>query len=183
MFRNMRVILREKKPDDAINDYKWKTDPELAKLDACQPLTMPFNEYVFLYVSELQLSPLVKHEFSIETHNGEHIGNCAYYNVNRFRREAEIGILIGNRDYWDKGYGKEALVLLIDYTFGKYNLKRVHLKTLEWNIRAQNCFLKCGFNHCGKKKTAEHTFILMELPGTEWETAKTNLSFIHSKSS
>ncbi|MDD4923814.1 MAG: GNAT family protein [Dehalococcoidales bacterium] len=175
MIENIRIMLCKKQLDDAVNDYTWKTDPELARLDACLPLDMSFNEYLFLYINELQMSPVVKLEFAIETLNGEHIGNCAYYNINRFKGEAEVGILLGNRQYWNKGYGTEAMILLADYIFNRHNFKRVYLKTLDCNIRAQNCFLKCGFTPCANKKLDGYNFIVMELSRERWQSLRENI--------
>jgi RimJ/RimL family protein N-acetyltransferase len=176
MIKNRRIILCKKQLDDAVNDYSWKTDPELARLDACPPLDMPFNEYLYLYINELQMSPVLKQEYSIETSNGVHIGNCAYYNVNRFKGEAEVGIMLGNRQYWNQGYGTEAMILLVDYIFNKHNFKRVYLKTLESNVRAQNCFLKCGFTNCGKKKQDGDNFIVLELQREKWQSVRETLT-------
>jgi RimJ/RimL family protein N-acetyltransferase len=170
MITNSRIRLCDKQVGDATNDYAWKTDPELAELDATTPLNMTFNEYLFMYLGELQMPTTTRHEFSIETLNGEHIGNCAYFNINRFKAETEVGILLGNRQYWGKGYGTEAMTSLVDYIFSRYNFRRVHLKTLDYNIRAQHCFLKCGFNPCGQKKLNNYLFILMELPRERWQT-------------
>jgi RimJ/RimL family protein N-acetyltransferase len=183
MLDNMRITLCNKKLEDAVNDYAWKTDPELAGLDACQPLDMSFKEYLFLYISELQMSPVIKYEFAIETLNGEHIGNCAYYNINRFTGEAEVGIILGNRNYWNQGYGTEAMILLVDYIFKKHNFKRVYLKTLECNIRAQHCFLKCGFTPCANKKLDGYNFIVMDLPREKWQAInmKSALAVKHSR--
>ncbi len=175
MIKNMRIMLCSKRLDDAVSDYTWKTDPELARLDACPPLDMSFKEYLFLYISELQMSPIVKHEFSITTLNGEHIGNCAYYNINRFRREAEVGIILGNRQYWNKGYGTEAMILLADYIFNRYNFARVYLKTLDCNIRAQRCFFKCGFTPCSNKKLDGYNFVIMDLTREKWKAVKENI--------
>jgi RimJ/RimL family protein N-acetyltransferase len=176
MIKNKRIILCKKQLDDAVNDYRWKTDPELARLDACPPLDMSFNEYLYIYINELQMSPIVKHEFSIATLNGEHIGNCAYYNINRFKGEAEVGIMLGNRKYWNQGYGKEAMIMLMDYIFNKHNFKRLYLKTLDSNTRAQHCFLKCGFTPCGTKKQDGHNFVVMELSREKWLSSKEKLA-------
>ena len=181
MIGNMRIKLCNKKPEDAVNDYKWKTDPELAGLDACPPLDISFKEYLFLYTNELQMYPVIMHEYAIETLDGEHIGNCAYYNIDRFRGEAEVGIILGNRNYWNRGYGAEAMILLVDYIFNKYNFKRVYLKTLECNVRAQSCFLKCGFTPCANKKLDGYNFIVMELPRGKLESARENIAAVISK--
>jgi RimJ/RimL family protein N-acetyltransferase len=176
MIKNKRILLCKKQLDDAVNDYSWKTDPELARLDACLPLDMSFSEYLYIYINELQMTPMAKYEFSIATLNGEHIGNCAYYNINRFKGEAEVGIMLGNRQYWNRGYGTEAMILLADYIFNKHNFKRIYLKTLDCNIRAQRCFLKCGFTNCGTKKQDGHNFIVMEMTREKWQSIKETLS-------
>ena len=82
---------------------------------------------------------MIRHRFAVETLDGKHIGNCAYYGVNETKGEAELGIMIGDRDCWDKGYGADAVGTLLDYIFRRTNLKRIHLKTLDSNIRAQKC--------------------------------------------
>jgi RimJ/RimL family protein N-acetyltransferase len=154
---------------DAANDYAWKTDPELTKLDATPPLDMTFPEYLLLYKNELCMAAPSMYEFSIETLSGEHIGNCAYYNINKFKAEAEIGILLGNRRYWNKGYGTEAITSLLDHVFNKLKLKRVYLKSLDFNKRAQNCFIKCGFSLYGNKNIDGYNFVLMELRREKWQ--------------
>jgi RimJ/RimL family protein N-acetyltransferase len=164
-----RIRLCKKQLGDAADDYAWKTDPELAELDASSPLNISFSEYLFMYISELRMATPAKYEFSIETVNGEHIGNCAYYNINRIKGEAEIGIMLGNRQYWDRGYGTEAIISLVDYVFDHLKLKRVHLKTLDYNKRAQNCFIKCGFTPYGCKNTDGYNFVLMELCREKWQ--------------
>jgi RimJ/RimL family protein N-acetyltransferase len=100
-----RVRLREKKPTDARSDYRWQTDPELVQLDAVPPLTMSFSEYLLDYTAALRQPSSTRRTFAIETMDGELIGNCVYYNIDRARGETELGIMIGDRDYWDTGYG------------------------------------------------------------------------------
>jgi RimJ/RimL family protein N-acetyltransferase len=84
------------------------------------------------------------------------------------RREAEIGITIGEREYWNQGYGSEAVGLLVRYLLMKKGFRRVHLKTLEWNERARRCFEKVGFEECGRSRRGGNDFILMEFR-REWE--------------
>jgi RimJ/RimL family protein N-acetyltransferase len=169
MTTEKRIRLRIKKLSDAREDFKWQTDPELAQLDASVVLDMPFRQYLSEYTYELCYPNPNRHEFSIETLEGKHIGNCVYYNVNEKESKAEIGILIGDRDYWNRGYGTETINLLLEYLFKKTRLERVYLTTLDWNIRAQSCFIKCGFNDCGKLIKDDYTFLLMALNRAEWE--------------
>jgi RimJ/RimL family protein N-acetyltransferase len=162
MTINSKVILRDKKLADAQDDYAWQTDPELARLDAASVLTIPFSRYLSDYAAQLHYPSLTRRQFAIETLDGKHIGNCVYYDVNEADANAQLGIMIGNRDYWDKGYGADAVTTLLDHILGHTNLKRIHLKTLDSNHRAQKCFMKCGFTPYGRLVKDGFSFVLME---------------------
>ena len=164
-----KIKLRGKRLADTPDDYAWQTDPELAELDAAPLLTISFSQYLSSYASELRHPSSTPHRFAIETLNGEHIGNCTFYDINRTRGEAELGIMIGNRDYWDKGYGADAVNAMVDYVFQTTDLHRLYLKTLDWNQRAQKCFAKCGFTPCGHIKRNSYSFVIMELKREQWE--------------
>lgn len=164
MIRGQKVVLREKRLDDARQDYAWKTDPELARLDATLPLQVPFQTYLLTYAEELDRRADTRGRiFAIDTLEGKHIGNCCYYNVDRARKEAEVGILIGDAAYWDGGYGTEAVSLLLDHVFRQEGFKKVYLHTLAWNARAQRSFRKCGFSECGRVLRSGYDFIIMEM--------------------
>ena len=78
--------------------------------------------------------------------DGRHIGNVMFYNIDVLKGEAEVGITIGDRRYWSHGYGTDALKTLDRYIFTNTKLTRLYLKTLDWNLRAQHCFQKAGFD-------------------------------------
>jgi len=164
-----QIKLREKKLTDVRNDYRWQSDPELADLDAAPVLIVSFSIYLLDYASVMHQHNHYRYPLAIETFEGKHIGNCTCYDIDEKKGEAQIGIMIGDRDYWDKGYGADAINTLIDHVFNNTHLNRLYLKTLDWNIRAQKCFSKCGFNPCGQVKRDSHTFLLMELFREQWE--------------
>ena len=172
MINGSKVRLCDKNLVNASNDYAWKTDPELAKLDATPLLNISFIEYLSSYASELRHPSLVKYQFAILTLDGKHIGNCIYYDVSKSKGEAELGLMIGNRNYWGKGYGTDTVTTLVSYIFGKTNLKRIYLKTLKSNQRAQKCFNKCGFTPYGRWTSGGYSFMLMELHRTKWQQNK-----------
>jgi len=163
-----RIRLRLKRLSDAKEDYSWQVDPELSELDAAESLHMPYEQYVSEYNFELCYPTHNRFEFAIDTLQGEHIGNCVYYNVNNNEGKAEMGIMIGNRRYWDQGYGIEAITLLLDHIFQKTRLERIYLTTLDWNLRAQKCFHKCGFKDCGTLSREKRHFILMVIHHEDW---------------
>ena len=174
MIIRSKVILRAKKLADAQDDYTWQTDPELARLDAAPLLTMPFSRYLSDYVSELHYPVLTRHRFAIDTLDGKHIGNCTYYGINEANGEAELGIMIGERNWWGKGYGADAVNALLSHIFHRTNLKRIYLKTLDSNARAQKCFQKCGFTPYGHSVKDGFSFVLMEINRKHWEERQAN---------
>jgi RimJ/RimL family protein N-acetyltransferase len=163
-----RIKLRAKRLSDAKDDYAWQTDPELAKLDAADVLDMSYPQYVSEYSFELCYPGHGRYEFGVDTLDGKHIGNCVYYNVSSRESKAELGIMIGNRDYWDQGYGCETVRALLSYIFSKTNMEQVYLTTLEWNTRAQKCFKKCGFSECGRLVRDKYDFLLMTINRDEF---------------
>ena len=169
MINGSKVTICDKSPADAVNDYAWQTDPELAHLTATHPPTTDFADYLSKYKRQLRFSQPGKLHFSIKTRDGKHIGNCTCYSLNGTKSEAEIGIVIGDRNYWDKGYGSDAVSRLVDYIFNRSRVMRIHLKTLISNERAQRCFSKCGFSVCGQIVSGGNNYILMELHYSHWQ--------------
>ena len=169
VVRGAKVVLREKRPSDAAVDYAWRSDPELARFDAARPFTASFDDYRALYEDELTYPSPFRHTLAIEDYAGHHVGNIMYYNIDHPRSEAELGITIGIRECWGHGYGTDAVSALLGYLFAKTPLKRVYLKTLDWNGRARRCFEKAGFVAHGNSRRAGHDFVLMEVR-REWLT-------------
>lgn len=169
MISGGKVKLFPKRLDDAVRDYAWQTDSELSRLDASSPLTVGFNRYLLEYTVELGSKAQCKYQFAIDTIEGEHIGNCAYYDIGGQGVEAEIGIMIGDRCYWNRGYGADAVTALVNYIFDNTAIERIFLKTLDFNHRAQRCFARCGFTVCGELVKGGHSFVLMELYRCRWQ--------------
>ena len=81
----------------------------------------------------------------IETKDGTPIGELGLLNVNLAQRRAELGISIGEKEYWGRGYGTDAIHTLLRRVFGGMGLRRVQLITDEDNGRGIRCYEKCGF--------------------------------------
>jgi ribosomal-protein-alanine N-acetyltransferase len=157
-----KVKLRPKRLQDAANDYSWRRDGELCRLDAALPISVSFEDYLESYAGELRY-PRRGYCFAIETLDGRHIGNCSYFSIDDTKKEVELGIMIGDKTYWSQGYGADAILTLLNNIFSQTKLERVYLKTLKWNTRAHKCFQKCGFLPCGQLIQGEYNFILMEI--------------------
>ena len=173
IVRGVNVLLREKQLDDALNDFRWRTDTELTRFDAARPLTMTYQEFLTLYREELLYPSPYRWSLAIEDNEGHHIGNIMYYNIDTLRQEAELGITIGEERFCGRGYGTEAVRLLVVHLLRQMSFRRVHLKTLAWNRRAQACFEKVGFSRYGRTHRGDDGFILMEIR-REWLDSSEN---------
>ena len=167
-LRGARIILRDKRIEDAEQDYIWRSDHELASLDAAFPLTMSYDRFLKLAEDQMRYPTPGSHHFATETLDGKFIGNCMYYDLDSVKMQAELGIVIGDRDYWSNSYGYDAVTTLLDHCFNEKKLERVYLHTLEWNERAQRCFEKCGFVQVRPVRRMSHDFILMEVFREDW---------------
>ena len=82
------------------------------------------------------------------------IGFIAFDSINWTDREAFVAIGIGERDAWGKGYGTDAMKIILRYAFTELNLARVSLSLLEGNARARRSYEKCGFKYEGRERQA-----------------------------
>ena len=171
-MRGAKVIIRQKRPEDAWNEYQWRSDLELSQLDAALPLTMRYQEFLRIFKGQLDYPVPWARRLSIDTPDGVYIGNCMYYDIDTVSKEAEIGIMIGDRDYWSRGYGFDVIVTLVDHIFSSSSLTRLYLHTLQWNKRAQRCFSKCGFNPVKRVRRSGYDFIQMEIRKEVWERVR-----------
>ena len=164
-----KVVLRHKRLEDVDNDYRWRTDTELAELDATVSLRMSLDEFRTRYGEELRYPTPWVRRYGVETHQGQHIGNCMAYDIDSVTGEGEVGIMIGERAYWGKGYGRDAMAQLLELCFQISPINRVYLHTLEWNARARKAFGAVGFREVRSVRRAGKNFVLMEIRRPEWE--------------
>ena len=169
LVKGEKTVLREKRIEDAVDDYTWRTDEELARLDATRPLKMSYADFLKFSREELTYPSPRSKRLAIDTLDGEHIGNCMYYNIDLRQGAAELGIMIGNRDYWSKGYGTDCVDSMLFHMFTTMPLTRVYLHTLDWNHRALRSFAKSGFIEQEAVRRAGLDFIRMEISRADWE--------------
>lgn len=164
-----KVRIREKRVEDIRNEYSWRVDPELSRLDATRPMTMSYEDFFRYSKEEMQFPNYRSKRLAVETLEGVHIGNIMYYDLNMQNSQAELGIMIGDKDYWSSGYGTDTVNTLLRHLFTILELDRVYLHTLSWNYRAQASFAKSGFKLVRNVKRGGQDFILMEVLRSDWE--------------
>ena len=164
IIEGTKVDLRQKRIEDAFHDYQWRIDPELSKLDATFPLRIRYKEFVRFSLDEIEYPGRRSKRLAIDTKDGVHIGNCMYYDLDERRGQTELGIMIGDRDYWNGGYGTDAVVTLVEHIFKTISsINKIYLHTLDWNDRARKSFAKAGFVEVREVKRDGQNFVLMEM--------------------
>jgi RimJ/RimL family protein N-acetyltransferase len=89
-------------------------------------------------------------EFAIETlADRKYIGTIGLHNIDWLSRHAKLAIVIGDKEYWDRGYGTEAVKVLLRLAFERMGRHRVELVVVTFNQRAIACYEKCGFRREG----------------------------------
>ena len=161
LIEGKKINLRSKKVEDAELDYKWRVDPELSALDATVPINISLREFRDHLKDEIKYPVPWSVKFGIENKDGVLIGNIMYYDIDPVDKEAEVGIIIGDRDFQGKGYGSDAMVTLKNYIFQETNLENLYLHTLITNERARKSFKKAGFSEIGEVRKDGMNFIKM----------------------
>lgn len=116
---------------------------------------------------------------AIETNEGIHIGNLSIFRINWIDRTAETGTMIGDKKYWNNGYGTEAKMLLLEYAFNTLGLRKIHSRAFAYNERSVNYSLKCGYKITGRQKDEKfkfgkyHDVIMLEVFKDQWQRAHT----------
>ena len=80
------------------------------------------------------------------------IGTVSLEDINWINRTATLGIFIGDKEFRSKGYGTEAIRLILEYGFKYMNLYNIKLDLMEFNERALKCYQKCGFKEYGRRR-------------------------------
>jgi len=174
MLQGKKVRLRAPERMDIPTFVKWFNDPEVTEfLLRSPPMGMEEEERWF--------ENLIQQEgkvFCIETLEGKLVGNLGIIHIEWRDRKADIGIVIGEKEYWNKGFGTEAIALLLRYMFEELNLERIWLYCDATNTRAQRSYEKCGFKREGvfrhnRFKSETYTDdVVMSILREEWQDGK-----------
>lgn len=139
------IYLRDIKLTDVNKDYcKWVND-----LEVNQFLETRFKKWTIKklknYVNKIKNNSDYLFLAIILKNGNRHIGNMKLGPINRIHKFADIGILIGEKSFWGKGFATEAIKLVVDYAFNKLNLHKLTAGAYSNNPGSIKAFKKAGF--------------------------------------
>ncbi|KUO74078.1 MAG: hypothetical protein APF77_23095 [Clostridia bacterium BRH_c25] len=148
-----KVTLRPGVESDFHILYKWYNDTELNKLAGWNNSRVTSDKLRYNMSRSFGYDPM---NLMIDNKEGTPIGTIQLYDFNEQDKSCKLGIRIGDRDYWGKGYGEDAVKTILEYAFMKIDIYRVTLKVYEYNERAVKCYLKCGFRNEGRTRQSAY---------------------------
>jgi RimJ/RimL family protein N-acetyltransferase len=153
MLTGKSILLRKLTIEDASTDYlSWMNDYDIVKYTESRHMvhTMESLRGFILHVNN---------EYNycfaiIDILSEKHIGNIKIGNIHPIYRYADVGLIIGNKNFHGKGVATEALKLCIEFAFTHLQLHRLYAGIYDVNIGSIKAFEKAGFirEGCEKEK-------------------------------
>lgn len=152
MLKGMRVILRSVEREDLpiLSAFNNDVEVELAS-GGDPPIPQSFARLQARYDESLRRGERDGCHFAIEA-DGKLIGICDLFHFDETAHTCELGIIIGDKDYWGREYGREAIRLLLQYAFQYRNQHKVWLSVNAHNVRAMRAYRACGFVEEGRQR-------------------------------
>lgn len=154
MIEGEKIRLRRLELDDVNENYrKWMNDPEVMRYTESRFQAHSLAD-IRSYVQSVQSDPSSVFLAIVETESGRHIGNLKIGHMHPVHRTADIGIIVGEKDCWGKGYAAEALGLAAAYAAKVLRLHKLWAGIYADNIGSIAAFRRAGFVEEGR--FAEH---------------------------
>ncbi len=172
LYTGRLVRLAATRPDEAETLSRWSEDSEYRRLmDTDWARPEPAETFQRQHGSGSNAA-----YFSLRTLTDDRfIGFVVIHGIEWNNGAGTLSIGIGERGYWGKGYGSDALQLILQYGFRELNLHRIGLDVHSTNARAIRAYEKAGFTHEGALREAgyrdgtRYDRVLMGMLRPEWE--------------
>lgn len=152
MVEGKKVNLWPVEVADLPRNFKWANDPELRFMAGFTPF--PYSSMdVDEWFKRIHSDPSGK-VFTIRTKEGQQIGNVEITGIDWRNGKGELGLIIGEKEFWGEEYGLDAVTALLGFCFQELHLHRISASILSHNERAVRCFEKSGFSREGLQREA-----------------------------
>lgn len=142
-----RVIVRPYTPEDIPTLHAWFNDPEVTNYMFTGQKPTTTDQVAAILKHDVDTNNVVLMATAKET--GTLIGLVGLYEIHDTAKKAELRIIIGEKEYWGKGYGRELTELITFYGFDRLNLHRIYLGFTATNKAAEGAYTNAGYVHEG----------------------------------
>lgn len=149
LFESPRIVLRKMTEHDIEIYHTWRNDTEVMQSTSLLLDVYDIEETQEFVRQIILASQSAKSYLIIEKESEKPIGITSLIHIDYKNRNAECIIDIGDKASWGKGYGTEAMKLLLAYGFLEMNLHRIYLRVFSFNNRAIQLYKKLGFQQEG----------------------------------
>jgi [ribosomal protein S5]-alanine N-acetyltransferase len=166
VLRGERIYLRRPVINDAHYVFHWERDDEVWRYDPHRPYAQSMAEFLPIFERNYVLGNGRQFWFIIEDERHTPIGTITYFNVDYRLGQVELGLGLGDKTRWGKGYGPEAIRTLVKYIFTLPGFVRVYAETALANRPARRAFAKAGFKEVGQiydPRSSGEPWILLEI--------------------
>jgi RimJ/RimL family protein N-acetyltransferase len=153
LFRGELVRFTMEEPEiSAKSEVRWQRDSEFVRLADSDPIRLHSEKAIKEWFEKQAEPKPERYSFSVRTlAEDKFIGFLGVW-VNVIHSEAWVGIGIGEREFWSKGYGTDMMKLCTQYVFMELCVERLSLGLHEYNARALRSYEKCGFRLEGRSR-------------------------------
>jgi RimJ/RimL family protein N-acetyltransferase len=174
-------LVAEEPEEQAEAIARWNCDTEWWRLLATEPSNQPSVKKICQWIEQdQQIDEPTACSFAIRILEDNRLIGFIGLDGDMFPHgEAFVGIGIGGRKFWSKGYGTDAIKVILRFAFQEMNLRRVRLDTFEYNLRAIHSYEKIGFVHEGRargflnREGKRWDLIFMGILKEEWLSTET----------
>src|SRR3984893_17045659 len=165
-LRGERIYLRRPTMDDALRIFHWERDDEVWRYDPHRPYSQSMAEFLPIFERNYVQGNGRQFWFIIVDERHIPIGTITYFNVDYRLGQVEIGLGLGDKTRWGKGYGPEAIRTLVQYVFTLQGLARIYAETAIANKPARRAFVKANFVEVGPifdPRSSGEPWVLLEI--------------------
>lgn len=167
------IIIRDIIEEDAAALFSWRIDKEINKFDLrptpdnITELLEQCNDFYTIFSDQIMPVNHVDKKyfyFMITDTVGMPVGCVNFFNINKEKKQGELGVTIGERSYRKRGIAFKAVEFVVSYIFKNMDIKRIFIETGETNLPSLKLFSKLGFKKCGEYiEENDFRFIVMEI--------------------
>ncbi|MBY6037612.1 GNAT family N-acetyltransferase [Fictibacillus nanhaiensis] len=140
------VRLRDLMLEDADDRYEWCLDEEVTKHLNMPEEYPPFTrDETKKWIEQCIHKTNGYEQKAILSEDGHHIGWVDLKQIDKLNKHAELGIAIGNKAYWGKGYGMAAMHKMLRFGFEQLDLNKIWLRVEVDNQKAIKSYKRAGY--------------------------------------